>query len=82
MFVCFVTGEREEKGKEKGKGKGKRKRKKNSINMFGHRETEKKEMWEFYISFVWFAKGRENKIDYFYLCALINDREIHILEQL
>ena len=44
MFVCFVTGEREEKGKEKGKGKGKRKRKKNSINMFGHRETEKKEM--------------------------------------
>ena len=45
-------------------------------------KTEKKEMWEFYISFIWFTKGRENKNDYFYLCALINDREIHILEHL
>lgn len=40
------------------------------------RKTEKKEMLEFHISFVWYAKGRENKIYYFYLCALIIEKFI------
>ena len=46
------------------------------------RKKENKKMWALYISFVWFVKGREKENIYFYLFALINDREIYILKHL
>ena len=55
----LLAGETKEIGKEGGKGEKKWKRKENISLDTG--KKEKKNMWKFYLSFVWIAKGKERK---------------------
>ena len=49
---------------------------------FGYRkERKEKKKWEFYLSLVCLQRELKRKNVCFYLCALINDKKIHILEE-
>ena len=74
--------ERKKKGKDEGNRKREEKEKKIvPFDVFGYRKERKEnKMWEFYVPCL-FAKKREKKNVCFYLCALINDKKIHILEE-
>ena len=80
---CLVVAmERKKKGKDEGKRKREEKEKKIiPFDVFGYRkERKEKKMWV--LSFpCLFAKRKEKKNACFYLCALINDKKIHILEE-
>ena len=79
LTLCLVDREREEK--RNGEDKGKRKQN-ISLDAFGYRKERKEENVSILYFFCLVCKGREKKNAYFYLCALTNDREIHILKHL
>ena len=75
--------ERKKKGKDEGKRKREEKEKKIILfDVFGYKKERKEKKNVRVLSFPYlFAKRREKKNACFYLCALINDMKIHILEE-